>query len=316
MSWTEKLGWQEAVLSVTDLDRWIDDLHALGGWTVRHRGMVHRSLLDYWDLPASVTAEEVVLFAPEEDHRWLRLIRFEGAPQLAIRASAQPWDTGGLFSLLIRTDDIESVYQTALQRGWGSHNEVDVMRFEDIVTLNVVLRGPDGINFGVYEFVSGGEDGRPPMTRFGMPFTSQQIVRSVEASRAFYADSLGWSATYNGETRLAINQFGMPDNYKGWVPKYVSLIEAVPQQWGQLELVQWTIFQGRDVSSLAKPPNIGPTALRWCVPDLEKYLPNQDTKISSVVFEPSTVKLEPFGEVSMLTIRSPDGALIEIVETP
>lgn len=316
MAWKAELGWQEAVLSVTDLDRWAEDLSTLGGWSVKHRGGVDRNILRHWDLPESVNAEEAVLFAPEEEQRWLRLVKFDGAFQETIRGAAQAWDTGGLFSLLISTDNIEAVYQTALQRGWGAHNEIDVMRFEDIVTRNVVLRGPDGVNFGVYEFVSGNEGGRPPQTRFGMPFTSQQIVRSVETSRAFYANDLGWSAKYNGETRLAINQFGMPDNYRGWVPKYVSLVEAAPQEWGQLELVQWTIFQGRDVSALAKPPNIGPLALRWSVSNISKFIPGKDIKVSPVVFGPTAVELEPFGMVEIVTLRSPDGALIEIVEMP
>lgn len=314
MSWMHSLGWQEAVLSVTDLDRWIDDLSSLGGWTVRHRGKVDPRLLSYWGLPDSVTADEAVVFAPEEEKRWLRFIRFNGVPQQTIRGSAQPWDTGGLFSLLIRSDDIDAAYDSALQRGWGAHNEVDVMRFEDTVTRNVVLRAPDGINFGVYQFESGGESGRPPLTRFGMPFMSQQIVKSVESAKSFYADKLGWLSRYSGETKLAINQFGMPDNYRGRVPKYVSMVEAVSGKWGQLELVQWTVFRGRDVSKLAKPPNIGPIAIRWCVPDIKEFIPNDDGDPVSIVFGPSTIEFAPFGEVSILTVRSPDGALIDLVQ--
>ncbi len=300
MTFAAGQGWQEAVLSVTDLDRWARDLDALGGWQVSHRGPVDRRLLDHWDLPSSASAEEMVLTAPETDARWLRLIRFSGVPQQATRASAQPWDTGGLFSLLVHTQDIRATYETALGLGWGSFNEIDVMTFEGNSQPNVVLRAPDGVVFGCYEFAD--RAGLPPVTQFGAPFTSQQIVRDLEKAQMFYGNALGCTASYVGETRLKINQFGMPQNYAGWVPKKVALMEQTQAHWGRLELVEWLVFKGRDVSARAVPPNIGPLALRWGVEDFPAGA------------HVSEIDLAPFGARRTASVTSPDGAMIELIQ--
>ena len=292
-------GWQEAVLSVTDLDRWARDLKTLGGWQVTHRDAVDRRLLDHWDLPLSARAEEAVLLAPETDARWLRLIRFDGVPQQATRASAQPWDTGGLFSLLVHTENIRATYETALSLGWGSFNEIDVMTFEGNSQPNVVLRAPDGVVFGCYEFAD--RAGLPAATKFGAPFTSQQMVRDLDAAQNFYMSALTCTASYVGETRLKINQFGMPQNYAGWVPKKVALMEQTQAHWGRLELVEWLVFKGRDVSARAAPPNIGPLALRWGVEAIPR-----GTDVSEV-------DLAPFGAARIATVRSPDGAMIDLI---
>jgi hypothetical protein len=292
-------GWQEAVLSVTDLDRWAHDLGILGGWEITHRGAADQRLLNHWRLPQGASAEEMVLVSPDRDERWLRLIKFAGVKQHATRASAQPWDTGGLFSLLTHTQDIEATYATALGLGWGSFNEIDVMTFEGNSQPNVVLRAPDGVAFGCYQFTD--RPGLPPKTKFGPPFTSQQMVRDLPAAQSFYEQALGCSASYVGETRLKINQFGMPQNYAGWVPKKVALMEETKAHWGRLELVEWLVFKGRDVSAKAAAPNIGPLALRWGTAAI-------DPSMASV-----EVDLAPFGPMRLAALRSPDGAVIELV---
>lgn len=312
MTWISGRGWQEATLSVSNIDRWLDDLKHLGRWRPLHRGPVGRQVLDYWRLSPEVTAEEAVIVAPEDNTRWLRLIRFDGAPeQTTIRGAAQPWDSGGLFSLLIHTTDIEAVYKSALELGWGSFNDIDVMHFGGRAIPNVVLRAPDGVCFGVYQFDPTDGAKSPPPTDFGMPFTSQQIVKDIDAARAFYEHALGWVSTYNGEVSLNVNQFGMPDNYKGAVPKNVSLIQAAADSWGRLELVEWTVFLGRDLAARAAPPNIGPLALRWCVDDLDSIL---DRNSQGPHYEPAVFDLAPFGNVRAAGLRTPDGALIDVIQ--
>jgi len=305
--WQRDTGWQEAVISVGDLGRWIEAFAALGDWTVQHRGAADRRLLAHWQLGSGATAEEAVLRAPGDEPRWIRLVRFDGVARTTMRGGAQAWDTGGIFSLLIRTRAIETVLAKAYEIGWNSFNDIDVMRFSTHVNRNVVLRAPDGVCFGLYE----AEKPAPGTQMFGMPFTAQMMVRDSRASRAFFVDNLGWGTWYDGEATLAINQFNMPANYAGRVPKNVVLAHARPEAYGQVEIVQWRIFTGRDLASRCRPPNRGHLAIRWAVDsDVAAAIRHR----SEVLSGPTSVALAPFGEARLTTVSSPAGALIELIE--
>ena len=306
--WRTGGGWQEAVISVSNLDRWIEALDEIGGWRTVHRGQTGPDLLAHWSLPPSALCQEAVVGHPQDSARWVRLVQIDGAPHQPIRGSAQPWDTGGIFSLLIRTNDIDGVLRRANDLGWGSFNDIDVMTFEAHRNRNVVLRGPDGVCFGLYESAND-----PAPHPFGAPFTAQQMVRAIGPARDFYADLLQWSPWYDGETRLAINQFGMPANYKGKVPKKVAIMHAAPEAFGQVELVQWEVFSGRDLADRAIPPNRGHLALRWPVGDLDAVL-GAVRQSHGLVVQTQRVDLAPFGPVRLAGIRTPDGALIELLE--
>ena len=56
--------------------------------------------------------QEAVISVGHRDRR-VRLIQVDGVSHQPIRGSAQPWDTGGIFLLLIRFRDIEGVLRRA-----------------------------------------------------------------------------------------------------------------------------------------------------------------------------------------------------------
>ncbi|MSO65884.1 MAG: VOC family protein [Alphaproteobacteria bacterium] len=304
--WSTGQGWQEAVISVADIGRWVEALAALGNWRVLHRGEPDAALARHWRLADGTPIAEAVVAPPRPDGRWLRLVQIETAGAAPIRAAAQPWDSGGTFSLLIRTNDIGDVLQTAYRLGWGSLNDIDVMRFAANALRNVVLRGPDGANFGLYQSETGGTE----PDRLSAPHTAQMMVRDIAAARRFFREVIGWTAWFDGETRLAINQFGMPATFAG-SPKKVAIIHAAAGQYGQVELVQWVLFSGRDVAARALPPNRGHLALRWAVDSEQAERCRR--AIGEWTFGPSRVMLAPFGAVTLCGVRTPDGALIELV---
>ena len=303
--WTSGTGWQEVVTGVGDLDRWIDALGHLGDWTVRHRGPMDPRLAAAWFLPREAAPEEAVIGHPAAPERWLRLVQFRGIDAPPARATAQAWDTGGLFSVLIHSSDIADVLKRAQSLGWGSFNDIGLMEFEDRILRNVVLRAPDGCNFGIYEpQARGGKTIALPPHRLCPPATVQQVIRDLGRTRDFFRDTLGWTPWFDGETRLAINQFGMPDNFAGKVPKKVANVQAAAEASGQVELIQWTVFAGRALSGRAALPHRGHIALRWMVPDISRWA-NGTT--------PARVTLAPWGEVLMVPVLLPEGGRVEVI---
>ena len=307
-------GWQEAVTSVRDLDRWIADLEVLAGWTLAHRGRTDDGLLKAWRLPRSVQAEDAVMVCLEDPARWLRLISFKGVQQQQIRSSGRPWETGGLFSILIYAADTQAAFRCAQNVGWTAHNDPVVMEFGGRELLNVVLRAPDGCNFGLYQPLKPAPEAPFPFAKLGAPFNGQQMVRNAQTAEQFYCDKLTWESWFSGEIKLTCNNFGIPDNMVGLHPKHVGIMHGGERHYGQVELVQWTGFEGRDFAELAVPPNLGHLALRWPVHDLDIHIARFKSSGVPLHMDPVTVHLPPIGEVRLCSIRTPDGVLIELVQ--
>ncbi len=308
-------GWQEAVTSVRDLDRWVEALDYLAGWSLAHRGMIDKRLLKAWHLPEEYEAEEAIVVCREDPQRWLRLISFSGVPQHQIRSSGQAWETGGLFSILIYTNDTEAAFRRAQELGWKAHHDPVIMEFGDRELLNVVLRGPDGCNFGLYQPLTPVPDEPFPFPKLGPPFNGQQMVRDAAMAERFYQDILGWESWFSGEISLTCNNFGIPDNLVGVHPKRVAIMHPGHQSYGQVELVQWSYFVGRDFSDRAVPPNLGHLCLRWPVDDLEQVTSRLQSHNLTLFAGPIHVHLPPVGDVKLCTVRTPDGAMIELIQS-
>jgi catechol 2,3-dioxygenase-like lactoylglutathione lyase family enzyme len=190
--------WQEAVISVSDPVAVAGFLREVAGWEQIGRSNVDRALLDAWGLDAGARADSWLFRNPGDDHGYVRLVSFKGVEQVQIRSGAQPWDTGGIFSLMVRTPDVDARFAAAQRMHWSSYSDPISVDFGTSELRTVVLRGPDGINFSLYERV------RPPlesfenMRRFSLPFNAMQTVRDVEAAAAFYGDILGFGTWYRG----------------------------------------------------------------------------------------------------------------------
>jgi catechol 2,3-dioxygenase-like lactoylglutathione lyase family enzyme len=311
-------AWQEAVVCVRRLDRWIEALGQLLGWVVESRGPADPRLLATWRLPAAARGEEAVLVARDDPPRRVRLLSLTGVEQRQIRSSGNHWDTGGIFSLLVHVRDVDATFRAAQELGWSAfHDPVD-MHFGGRVLRNVVLRGWDGVNFGLYR-VTVPPPPPPRYAKAAMAFNGQQSVRDIAAARAFYCDVLGWTAWFDGVTHLACNNFGMPENYVGKMPKNVIIAAAGKDEadgWthGQVELVQWVGFTGQDFAAQAVPPNLGILALRMPVADAAGQAAAIAARGTPLFTAPSRVTLAPYGEVTVFGVRSPDGALLEFFE--
>lgn len=311
-------AWHEAVVCVSDLDRWVGALQQLFGWQVELRGPVDARLLRAWGLSAAARGEEVVLLDPDDAPRRVRLLRLHGVAQVQARSSAAHWDTGGIFSLLVNVRDVEATFREAQALGWSAYHDPVEMHFSGRVLRNVVLRAWDGVNFGLYR----AQWPPPPESRYakaGNAFNGQQSVRDMGAARAFYRDGLGWTPWFDGELRLDCNNLGMPANLVGHNPMNVIIAAASRDaqgawHYGQVELVEWVDFRGLDLAARAVPPNLGILALRIPVADAAGHAAALVARGLPLFTAPARVELAPHGEVWLFGVRSPDGAIIEFYQ--
>ena len=309
-------AWHEAVISVRDLDKWCAALTHLFGWSEVSRGSVDARLLRSWHLASGITVEERVLGNTDDNARQVRLIKFNGAEQVQIRSSAMGWDTGGVFSLLCYARDTDTTFRAAQELGWSAYNDPVDMHFEGRTLRNVVLRAWDGVNFGLYCPKTPPPPSPPRYAKASAPFNGQQMVRAIKPARDFYANVLGWTPWFEGTLRLNCNNFGMPENYVGVLPKNVAIAAggkdaANAWAYAQVELVQWDGFSGRDLAARAVPPNLGILALRIPVADARAHAHSIIQRGGQLWSTPTTIALAPYGESIIFSVRTPDGVMIE-----
>ncbi len=307
--------WQEALLSVRDLDNAARLFIEVGGFETVHRGPVDTSELRYWGLDAAVRAEHLLLRAPGSRQGWLRFVRFDGAEQRPIRVGARAWDTGGYFSLMMRAKDLDVVYADALRLGWMSESEPVRFNFPPSQLANVVLKGPDGINIALYERLSPPLDAFWQFERLSQPFNAMQMVADMAPAEAFFTGLLGMSPFWTGDfldPEPGPNNFGLPQNLTTEIPRRTRILSAVPGETGRLELMEFVGLAGRDLAARAAPPNLGILSVRYEVSDAEDAYARFIAAGGEAWREPASFMLAPYGEIRTFAVRAPDGAIVEL----
>lgn len=314
-------GWIEAVISVSDpapLQRFATQV---AGWQVAGRGRMPSELEQFYlGSAASGTAvREWLITDASRTPGHVRLVAFDRAEAQQIRSAAQPWDTGGLLSLMTRSNATDAVYRAAQRLGWHAYNDPVVLELRDAgVTLtNVILRGPDGVNISVYERIAPRLPDDTDLRRLRRPFNAMQSVRDIARARQFYERTLGFEVIGSGDfvnARREPNNFGMPANVVATHPIPFAILGPRRDGPTQIELVELRGMEGRDLSARVRPPNLGLFALRFPVSrlaDVEERLAASGWPLERT---PATVRLAPYGRVRLLAVRSPDGAWLEFFE--
>jgi len=318
-------GWKEAVTIVSDLERWYSLADKVCGWNLAHRGPVDPRILSQWNLPTTATGEEALFCCGEEAQGFVRFMQLAGAGvSTRIRAGAMPWDTGGIFSLMVRTMDINGTYEAALSEGWTAVADPVSFQYNGLTLANVILRGPDGVSFGMYERVEPKLEGWDHIVRMSQPFNCMQIVRDRDATRDFHRDAFGFSAFVDNESRHSEPQtsnFGIPRNITTQYETRVAImhprgvLDAKVRDNGRVELIEWNGLEGRDLADRAVPPNLGHIGLRWAVSDVEQTAQRIRDAGYELASDIAVVSLKPYGDVHLCGVRTPDGVLYEFFET-
>jgi catechol 2,3-dioxygenase-like lactoylglutathione lyase family enzyme len=307
--------WQEALLSVRDLDAAARFFVEVGGFEAVARGALDDSELAYWQLADGVSGEYLLLRAPGSGHGWLRFVRFDGVEQRPIRVGARAWDTGGHFSLMMRAKDLDAVYADALRLGWTSESEPVRFDFPPSVLANVVLKGPDGINIALYERLAPPLEAFWQFERLSQPFNAMQMVADIEAADAFFTGLLGmthfWADDFL-DPAPGPNNFGLPQNLTTEIPRRTRILTSVPGETGRLELMQFAGLDGRNLAERAAPPNLGILSVRFEVGDADAAHARFSAAGGQAWRAPATVMLPPYGEIRVFAVRAPDGAIVEI----
>jgi len=313
--------WQEAVVSVTDLDRSAQFFTEIGGYETKWRGPMDISEIQTWGLASSASAEAMLLGPPGQDTGLVRLVRFDNAGRKEpTRPGARAWDTGCYFSLMVRMKNMQSVYDDAVAMGWWTETPITYLEFGESKLNVMVFRGPDGVQVQAYERLAPPlSDAIPPFERFTRPFNIMQMVRDRDVAYDFFANVLGFATFYKGQPYVSdkpeFMPLGIPKNLTTSVRYQAGIVYPQPGEFGRMEMIEIMDLDGHDYAERCDAPNLGILAVRYPVDSVrrtEYQVKGQDWPLSLPL---SRAQIQPYGSVRMLAVKTPDGANIQFVET-
>ncbi len=310
-------GFREVVFSVSDLEGATKFYQEVAGWEVAIAGPADPALARHWGLAPDQPVRQALLKNPGTEHGFLRLVSFPGAAQRQIRSSAQTWDTGGIFDVNVRVLDIHRKFTELRDRGWQFYSDPIRFSFGPFVVWEVLARGPDGVVFAMVERVQPPLEGWPHLRELSHIFNSTQIVADFDRSLEFYRDKLGFKIYLEHEgpsEEAGPNVLGLPHNLAAEISRRVVILSPDGSNAGSVELIGFDGLTGADFSDLAVPPNLGILVLRFPVADLAAYRQRLAGHGIEPVNGPSTLTIEPYGEVEAMTVRSPEGAWLEFFQ--
>ena len=311
--------WTEAVISVEDIAQSSRLFREVGKWRITHKGKLSRSELEYWNMPDEAGGTFQRLCAPATNTGCIRFIKFTGVPQRPIRLAKRAWDTGGIYSIMVRSDNVSALFDAAITMGWWAESEPIRFTFGASDLRNVVLTGSHGINLAVYERISPAFTAFP-VGRISQGFNSMRMVRSKPESRAFYEQKLGFSVLFDSNNEPAApapSNFGIPLNYTPAIKRSAAALQPAAGETGRVEVMQIEGFTGLDVSAHASPPNFGIISVRYPVQNLPRYRAELARKSVPAVYESlgvSSKGLVSTPVVVMFSVRDPDGNLTDFYE--
>ena len=314
-------GFQEAVISVSDLKAATATWHEVGDFDVVCEGQAGPAMAQFWGLPPNTKIDQVVLKKKVANRGLVRLVKFNGIAQEQIRSSAQSWDTGGIFDLYMYVDDVRAIFPQLRARGWQSYNDPVTYTLGPFTVTEVLMRGPDGevlclmqrdappYNKAQFGLVPGAGKG------FGWPFNSALISSEFAPGEKFFAEILGWTSHLSGDSKSAPpgdTPMGLPKNLaQTTARKFAAYAPHPTDRNGSIQIYVNEGLDGRDLSTRAHAPNLGILTLRVPVPDLDVFEKNIRAKGGGVATPRQSLELEPYGKVEMLSLKAPNGALIE-----
>jgi catechol 2,3-dioxygenase-like lactoylglutathione lyase family enzyme len=310
-------GFREVVFSVSDLEGAAEFYQEAAGWEVVVDGEASPVLAAHWDLAENQPISEVLLRNPGDDRGFLRLVAFPGAEQKQIRSNAQTWDTGGIFDVNVRVLNIHAKFAELRERGWMFYSDPIRFAFGPFVVWEVLAKGPDGVVIAMVERFQPPLEGWPNLRELSHIFNSTQIVRDFDTSLEFYRDRLGFKIYLEHEgpsQEPGPNVLALPHNLAAEITRKVVILSPDGTNAGSVELIGFAGLTGADLSEQAVAPNLGILALRFPVADLAAYQKRLAKHGVEPINGPSILTMEPYGEVEIMTIRAPEGALLEFYE--
>ena len=280
-----ELPWQEAVISVTDLEKTAEFFKKIGGFKELYRGQSSKSSIKHYGLTADASAEELLLSAKGSDVGFIRLIRFDNTDtKKPMRPGSRAWDTGCYFSLMVRMKGLREIYDEAIEMGWWTETPVAEIKFGESRLDVVIFKGPDGLQIQGYDRLEPPlPESFPEFDRISQPFNIMQMIKNRENSRKFFVDLLGFDTFFYGvpftAKEEAVTPLGIPLNLTTKTQYRTAIYYPIAGELGRVEMIEFMDIKGLDHSEKCHAPNLGLLSIKYTIEDMQQTLGMLDQEV-------------------------------------
>ena len=313
--------WLMATASVSDLDQTARFFVEIGGYEEVYRGPLDPAEIRANGLIHGASGMVLTLKAPGSDAGFVRLIRFDDAGRkVPTRPGARAWDTGCFWSFMVRANDLEQIYDDAIAMGWNTETQIAPLSFNGSELNIVVFKGPDGLQVQAYERLNRPiPEGFTPFERLSRPFNIMQMTRDREAVRVLMEDVLGFGRVWYGppytDEEPTLMPLGIPQNLTTSVPYKAGIFTPQTQTlYGRMEYIEIDGLDGFDLSGRCQAPNLGWLSVTYPVGSIAEAKATILERGWPLEQDIYTTQRPSFGEMDVIAIKAPDGALIEFVD--
>ncbi len=141
-------------------------------------------------------------------------------------------------------------------------------------------------------------------------------VRDIERSQTFYCGLLGFRKTL--DMPLSGEDFRRLFDLPGGVTARAIILQQGRSQVGEIELTAFEGLSGESPRRAAIPGDPGLFMLSFEVTgeDLDAVAARLDAQGVPFVSKPLSLELPGYGTIAALTVRDPDGVLVELISLP
>ncbi len=310
-------GFSEAVITTRDPARWINFLTTQAGWELRDTAPLGPEAT-VWNLDRKTQGTTYLLANKGATSGFIRLVHLDDVAQQYIRIDDRPWDSGGIFDLNVRVKNLAALRSKLLIEGWRGESEPIRYAFGPFEVIEWVAQGPDGVRLALIERVKPDLSGWPDLKIMSRVFNSTSIVKDMGISRKFFSDILGMKPYLESNapsTKPEANVLGLPHNIATMIARDVTIVHPDGRNEGSVELLQFIGATGNDLKDRAKPSNLGISALRFPVSDIDQSVALLRSRGIADIPEPVRAHLSPYGDVRLTGFFTPDGAWLEIFQS-
>jgi catechol 2,3-dioxygenase-like lactoylglutathione lyase family enzyme len=265
-----------------------------------------------WGLRKRTRARVIVLGHAGARDGMVRLVQFTPRSARFVHQDAKLWDIG-IFYLHTLVDDIDRRYDELRARGYEFFGPPTVWQVpeQNRTIKEALFRGPDGLIIDILHSEIGSTKPVEKQPKYSEITTSARVVKVIEKFLPFYRDMLGY--------RVIKDQ--MPGNKQldtvlhlppGSRIRVVHLASG-SNTTGEIELVEFLNVKGRDL--VAKPTDIGPFMLSFCVKDVDELCELFRQKNVFVICPPMDIEIPPDGRTKVMTVQDPGGLMLEFVRS-
>lgn len=266
----------------------------------------------FWGLQKGTRARAILVGREGASSGLVRLVQFAPRPDRFIHRSAELWDIGVLY-LHTFVDDIDRRYDELRARGYEFFGPPTVWQIpeQNRTIKEALLRGPDGLIIDILQSQVGSFRPAEKQPKYSEIATYARVVKRIDELLVFYRDIIGYRVIKDqvpGNKQLD-ELLHLP---AGSRIRVVHMADG-SNPMGKVELVEFLNVKGREL--VARPTDIGPFMLSFCVADVDGLFELFRQKDVSVICPPMDIEIPPYGRTRVMTAHDPGGLMLEFAQS-